>query len=88
MEFGEKKCKLKAEDNYALFSCEGARDTEYRMFVMDLRASMHMLSTKDLSSDKMDTSRRSRNPITVLTATGTVQIDVQARVLFMISISS
>ena len=76
MEFGEKICKLKAEDTHVLFSCEGARDTEDRMFVVDLRASMHMLSTKDVSSDKMVTSRRSRNPITVLTATGTVRTSV------------
>ena len=33
--------KLKTEDNYVLFSCEGARDTEYRVFVMDSGASMH-----------------------------------------------
>ena len=46
-EFGEKICKLKAEDNYVLFSCEGARDTEDRMFVMDSGASMH----NGLSSD-------------------------------------
>ena len=36
-----KKCKLKAEDNYVLFSYEGARDTEDRMFDMDSGASMH-----------------------------------------------
>ena len=30
-----------AEDNYVLFPCEGARDTEDRMFVMDSGASMH-----------------------------------------------
>ena len=41
MEFGEKICKLKAEDNYVLFSCEGARVTEDRIFGMGSRASMH-----------------------------------------------
>ena len=41
---------------------------------------MHMLSKRDLSSDKMDTSRRSRNPITVLTATGEVQTNEEAQV--------
>ena len=41
VEFGEKICKLKAEDNYVLFSCEGARDTEDRMFIVDSGASMH-----------------------------------------------
>ena len=35
---------------------------------------MHMLSKRDLRSDEIDTLRRSRNPITVLTTTGAVQI--------------
>ena len=35
---------------------------EEQKFVVDSRASMHMLSKKDLSSDEMDTLRRSRNP--------------------------
>ena len=32
--------QAQAEDNYVLFSCKGARDTEDRMFVMDSGASM------------------------------------------------
>ena len=44
------------------------KNTEEHMFVVDPGASMHMLSKKDLSSDEMDTSRRSRNPTTVVTA--------------------
>ena len=62
VEFGEKICKLKAEDNYVLFSCEGARDTEDRMFGMDSGASMHNAKQGDLSSDTMDTWRRSKTP--------------------------
>ena len=62
VEFGENICKLKAEDNYVLFSCEGARDTGDRMFVMDSGASMHNAEQGDLSSDTMDTLRRSETP--------------------------
>ena len=40
------------------------------MYVVDSGASVHMLSKKDLSSDEMDTLRRSRNPATVVTANG------------------
>ena len=56
-----KICKLKAEDNYVLFSCgnKGAdinikkKTREERMFVIDSGASMHMLSKKDLSSEEL-----------------------------------
>ena len=41
---------------------------------------MHMLSKKDLSSDEMDTLRRSRNPTTVVTANGEVQTNEEAQV--------
>ena len=54
--------------------------TEERMFVVDSGASMHMLSKKDLSSDAMDTLRRSRNPTTVVTANGEVQTNEEAQV--------
>ena len=54
--------QVQAEDNYVLFSCEGARDTEDRMFGIDSRASMHNAEQGELSSDTMDTLRRSKNP--------------------------
>ena len=41
---------------------------------------MHMLSNKDLSSDEMDTLRRSRNPTTVVTANGEVETNEEAQV--------
>ena len=41
---------------------------------------MHMLCKKDLSSDEMDTLRRSRNPATVVTANGEVQTNEDAQV--------
>ena len=54
--------QAQAEDNYVLFSCEGARDTEDRMFGMDSGASMHNAEQGDLSSDKMDIEKRSKTP--------------------------
>ena len=49
-----------------------------RMFVIDSRASMHMLSKRELSSAEMDTLRRSRTPVTVVTANGEVQTTEEA----------
>ena len=42
-------------------------------------ASMHVLSKKDLSSDELDTLRRSINPVTVVTANGKVQTNEDAQ---------
>ena len=36
---------------------------------------MHMMSTKDFTTDEMDTLRRSNNPIVVLTAFGEVRTE-------------
>ena len=57
-----------------------SKNTEGRVFVGNLGASMHMLSKKDLSSDEMDTLRRSRTPTTVVTADGEVQTNEEAHV--------
>ena len=54
---------------------------EGREFVVDSGASMHMLSKKGfLSSDEMETLRRSRNSTTVVTANGEVQTNEEAQV--------
>ena len=58
----EKICKLKGEDNYVLFFCEGVRNTEDRMFIVDSGASMHNAEQGEFRSDTMDTLRRSKNP--------------------------
>ena len=50
------------------------------MFVVDLGATMHMLSKTNLSSGELDTLRRSRNPRTVVTANGEVQTNEEAQV--------
>ena len=52
---------------------------EEREFAIDSRASMHMLSKKVLSSGELETARRSKNPITVVTANGEVQTNKEAR---------
>ena len=39
-----------------------------------------MLSKKDLSSNEIDTLRRSRNPTTVVTANGEVQTNEEAQI--------
>ena len=54
--------QARAEDHYVLFSCAGARDTEDRMFIVYSGASMHNAEQGDLSSDTMDTLRRSKTP--------------------------
>ena len=53
---------------------------EERQFLVDSRASMHMLSKKDLSSAEIDTLWRSRIPTTVVTANGEVQTNEEAQV--------
>ena len=50
-----------------------------REFVVDSGASMHMMSKKDLSSDELDTLRRSRNPTVVLTAKSEVHTNEEAQ---------
>ena len=87
--------KLKAEDKATLHSPEKinalvlvSKTTEERMFVVDWRASMHVLSKKYLSSDEMDTLRRSRTPAIVVTANGEVQTIGRRNCMFKISICS
>ena len=46
---------------------------EEREFVVDSRASMHMISKDDLNSTEMDTLTKSCIPTTVITANGEVQ---------------
>ena len=53
---------------------------EEREFVVDSRASMHMLSRKDLNSAELETIRVSRNSTKVLTANGEVQTNEEATV--------
>ena len=48
------------------------------MFVFDSGAPMHLL--RRISSDELDTLRRSRNPTTVVTANGEVQTKQEAQV--------
>ena len=51
---------------------------EEREFVVDSRASMHMISKKDLSNAEMDTLTKSCSPTIVTTANGEVQTHEEA----------
>ena len=58
-----------------------SKSPEEREFVVDSRASMHIVSKKGSSSDELDTLRRSRNPTVLLTATREVHTNEEAQVL-------
>ena len=53
---------------------------EEREFVVDSRASMHMISKEDLSDAEMDTLTKSCSPTIVITAIGEVQTHEEATV--------
>ena len=61
--------------DYVLFSCEGAKDTEDRMFTVSSGASMQNAEQGELSSDTMDTVRRSKTPFATYRDWETVQIN-------------
>ena len=80
--------KFKEKAKTAFFSpsenrCLPAPSTlkpEEREFVIDPRASMHMISKKDLNSAELDTLTTSRSPTTVITAHVEVQTHEEATV--------
>ena len=75
--------------NYFLFSCEGARETEHRTFIVYSGASMHNAEQGKLRSDTMDTLRRSKTPICDLQRLGSsAKKTSKHKFLFMISICS
>ena len=82
------KCiKLKEKNKATFFSpsenrCLPASNLkpEERDFVVDSGASIHTISTKDLSDAEMDTLTKSCSPTTVITATGEVQTREEATV--------
>ena len=85
-ELGEKG-QLQTKDKATFCSPTEARVTahslkgpEERELVVDSGASMHMLSNKDLSSDELETLRKSRNPTTVIPANGEAQTREEAQV--------
>ena len=53
---------------------------EEREFVVDSRASMHMINKKDLNSAELETVTTSRSPTTVITANGEVQTLLEATI--------
>ena len=79
--------KLKEQERATVFSpseygCLPASNLkpEEREFVVDSRASMHMISKKDLSNAEMDTLTKSCSPTIVITADGEVQTHEEATV--------
>ena len=79
---GENIYMSKKEDKATFYSFAEAwimltissKKSEEQQFVVDSRASMHMLSKKDVSSEQMDTVKRSRTSTVVLTVNGEVHI--------------
>ena len=56
-----------------------SRRPEEREIVVDPKASMHMMSKKELSSAEMGTVKKSRTPTIVLTANGEVRTHEEAQ---------
>ena len=83
--------KLKEQQRAAFFSpsenrCLPAPSTlkpEEREFVVDSRASMHMISKKNLNSVEMDTLTKSCSPTIVVTVNGEVQTHEEATVYLL-----
>ena len=65
-----------------------AWDTEDRMFIVYWRASMHNAEQGDLSSDTMDTLRRSKTPNATYRDQGQWKLTSKHKFVFMISICS
>ena len=77
--------KLKEQERAAFFSPSENRclpaltlKPEESEFVVDSGASMHMISTKDLSNAEMDTLTKSFSPTIAITANGEVQTHEEA----------
>ena len=85
---GENSKKLKNSDKASSYSpieakvmpAPTSKRPEEPELAVDSGASMPMLSKKDLTSDELDTLRRSRNPTVVLTANGEVHTNEEAQV--------
>ena len=88
MGFGEHIYKIKNADKatfYTLFEAKvmaafTSKSAEEREFAVDSGASLQMLSKKSLSSEELDTLRRSRTRTVVLTASGEVHTIEEAQV--------
>ena len=74
MGFGEKVYKLKNADTATLYTpieakvmpAPTSKSPEERGIVADSGVSLHTMSNKDVSSEELDTLRRSRNATVVL----------------------
>ena len=87
VEAGQKCSKIKGENKATFFSPSENRclpastlKLEERELVVDSRASIHMISKKDLNSAEKETVTTWRSPTTVFTANGEVQTHEEASV--------
>ena len=72
---------LREKDKIAFYSpseewvppVTSTKESGEREFVVDSRASMHMVNEKDIHFAELETMRTSRSPTTVMTANGEVQ---------------
>ena len=86
VEAGQKCVEIKGENIPTFFSptedrCRLASVLKLELeFVVDSRASMHMISKKDLNDAEMDTLTKSCRPTIVITANGEVQTHEEATV--------
>ena len=76
---GENRCFLISCRSLVMWATSSTKPEE-REFVIDSGAAMHILSKKDLRSGELETLKRSRTPITVVTANGAVQTNEEAQV--------
>ena len=80
--FTNSKKKTKAAFHFPaeewVFPAYSTKEPEEREFAVDSRASMHMVSKRDLNSAELETMRTSRSPTTVMTANGEVQTREEA----------
>ena len=86
-DLAKKKQAQEFGQNYVLYSkrkrlccCLLQRDQRSAKFSVDSGASMHMMSKRELSSEEMDTVKRSTTPTVVLTANGKVHTHEEAQV--------
>ena len=88
VEIGKNILKVKEKDKTTFFSPSENRclpspsnlQPEEREFVVDSRASMHMISKQDLNSAELETLTKSCSPTIVITANGEVQTQEEATV--------
>ena len=76
----KKKTKQHSTRGECVLPAASAKEPEEGEFVVETRASMHVVSKRYFNSAKLETMRMSKNPTTVMTADGEVQTEEEATV--------